>query len=132
MCILHTGKHPKRLDGLESTSRTKQLAESAVQSIVPVLQTNVISYDIQAPYIHFPLLATTAIQRMLQQGCLANAHFMRCGGVRRSCSYGIAVNHSFAPVIDSACTRNSSAAGRSGLSSSDIFLCTCPTKDFCS
>jgi hypothetical protein len=68
MCILHTGKHPNRLDGLQSTSRTKQLAESAVQSIVTVLHTNVTSHDMQALY--FPLLATTAIQRLLQQGCL--------------------------------------------------------------
>jgi hypothetical protein len=70
MCILHTDKHPNRLDGLQSTSRTLQLAESAVQSIVPVLQTNVTSHDMQAPYIHFTLLATTAIQGLLQQLCL--------------------------------------------------------------
>jgi hypothetical protein len=51
-------------------SRTKQLAESAVQSIVPVLQINVKSHGMQAPYFHFPLLATSAIQWLLQQGCL--------------------------------------------------------------
>jgi hypothetical protein len=41
--------------------------------------------------------------------------------MRRSCSYDIALNHSFAPVKDSAITRNSSAAGRSCLSTSAIF-----------
>jgi hypothetical protein len=54
MCILHTGKHPNRLNGLQSTSRTLQLAESAVQSIVPMVQANAKSHGMQAPGIHFP------------------------------------------------------------------------------
>jgi hypothetical protein len=70
MCILHTGRHPNRLDGLQLTSRTKLSAESAIQSTVPVLQANVTSHDMQAPYIQFPLLAATEIQRLLQRGCL--------------------------------------------------------------
>jgi hypothetical protein len=45
MCILHNGKHPNRLDGLQSTCHTIQLAESAVQSIMPELQNNVTSHD---------------------------------------------------------------------------------------
>jgi hypothetical protein len=77
MCILHPGKHPNLLDGLQSTSRAKQLTYSAVQRIVSVLQTNVTSHSMQAPDIHLPLLETTAIQQSLQWGfCkyVANAH----------------------------------------------------------
>jgi hypothetical protein len=72
-----------------------------------VLQTNLTSHGMQAP--SFSLLATTTFQRLLQQGAckhVANAHFMRCGGMRRSCSYGIAGNHSFAPAKDSAALAN--------------------------
>jgi hypothetical protein len=119
MCILQPGTHPNRLDGLQSTSRTKQLTESAVQSIMPVLQTNVTSHGMQGPDTISP-----CSQRLKSNGCcnggvskyVAYAHFMRCGRMWRPCSYGIAVNHSFAPVKDSACTRNSSVAGRSCLS----------------
>jgi hypothetical protein len=30
-CILHPGKHPNRLDGLQSTSRTKRLEFSQIE-----------------------------------------------------------------------------------------------------
>jgi hypothetical protein len=134
--ILHPGKHPNRLDGLQPTSSIKQLAENSIQSIVSVLQTDVTAHGMKASVIHFHLLETTANQRLLQQGFpqvrgQRPLHEMRWNAEVR-CSYGIAGNHALVPVKDSPCTRNSYTARRFCLSSSATFLCTWSTNGFCS
>jgi hypothetical protein len=108
MCILHTGRHPNRLDGLQLTSRTKLSAESAIQSTVPVLQANVTSHDMQAPYIQFPLLAATEIQRLLQRGCLTSRGAVECGGHAHTASRSTTPLRLLktAPVRETAAPRN--------------------------
>jgi hypothetical protein len=131
MFIMHPGKYPNRLDGLQSTSRTKQLTESEGQSIVLLLQTNVTSHGMQSPDIYFPLLATTAIQQMLQQGCLQVRGQRPLHDVRWNAEVMLIWHRSQSLLC--ACQRQRLyAAGRSRLSSSTIFLFTWPTKNFCS
>jgi ribosomal protein S13 len=119
-----------RLDGIQPTSRAKQMVESAVQRIMSVLQTDVTALGMHAPDIHFLLLGTTAIQRMLEQGRLQARGQRPLYEVRWNAELMLVRHRSQLPVKGSACPQNSSAAGRCCLSSSVTFSCTIPTRDF--
>jgi hypothetical protein len=64
--ILKTGNNSKCLNRLETISGAGQLAESAVQSIMSVLQTGMIAHGKQAPGIQLPLLTTNTMHRRRQ------------------------------------------------------------------
>jgi hypothetical protein len=53
MRVLHTFKHLNWLDGRQLACRAAQVAESAVQSIMSVVQTDVAALGLQDTYISF-------------------------------------------------------------------------------
>jgi hypothetical protein len=54
MRVLHTVKHLNWLDGRQQACRAERVAESAVQSIMSAVQTDVAALGFQVTYVSFP------------------------------------------------------------------------------